>query len=150
MKKIKGFTLVELLVVIFIISILSGLVIVNMAKSRMKARDARRKADLYDVASAIEMYYSQKHIFPGDANTTYNVCSGISTDFKNDYLPKPPYDPLSKVCPNPSGTDYLYMKTDSGKYCLYAKLENTSDKDIPGDLITTCGTPEGYNYFIEK
>jgi prepilin-type N-terminal cleavage/methylation domain-containing protein len=146
--KSKGFTLVELLVVIFIISILAGLVIVNLTKVRMKSRDARRKADVYDVANALEMYYSQKHSFPGNSDFEYKLTDSGLSGFTTDFLPRPPYDPL---CKNSSSCsfDYIYKKTSTGKYCIYAKIENTSDKDIRTDS-SACGTPTGYNYFIEK
>jgi len=57
-KNQKGFTLIELLVVIAIIGILSSIVLASLNSARAKARDARRKVDLKQVQTALELYYS--------------------------------------------------------------------------------------------
>jgi general secretion pathway protein G len=54
-----GFTLIELLVVISIIGLLAGMVLVSMSGVRAQARDTRRKADLFELAKALEMYYQR-------------------------------------------------------------------------------------------
>ncbi|MEI7792057.1 MAG: type II secretion system protein [Candidatus Berkelbacteria bacterium] len=46
MKKLKGFTLVELLVVIAVIGILSAVVILNTNSAKVKAREANMKTTL--------------------------------------------------------------------------------------------------------
>ncbi len=60
----RGFTLIEILVVIAIIGILSSVVLASLATSRAKARDARRIADLEEVKKALELYYDSNGAYP--------------------------------------------------------------------------------------
>lgn len=53
----NGFTLIELLVVIAIIGILSSVVLASLNSARVKARDARRVADLKQIQVAEELFY---------------------------------------------------------------------------------------------
>lgn len=70
LKRLKGFTLIEVLVVIIIIGILTTVSIVALNSSRVKARDSRRLSDIKQLQTALELYnadefnYSQA-ITPG-------------------------------------------------------------------------------------
>ncbi|MFZ2831725.1 MAG: prepilin-type N-terminal cleavage/methylation domain-containing protein [Minisyncoccia bacterium] len=64
MKKQKGFTLIELLVVISIVGILSGVVLSTLNSARAKARDAQRYSDLYQIRTALNMYFSDIGVYP--------------------------------------------------------------------------------------
>ena len=61
MKKLKtnqkGFTLIELLVVIAIIGLLASVVLLAQNSARQKSRDAKRLADIRQIASAMELYF---------------------------------------------------------------------------------------------
>jgi prepilin-type N-terminal cleavage/methylation domain-containing protein len=57
-KLLKGFTLVELLVVLSLIGILAGLLIVSLQSAKKSAMDARRKADLESIRLSLEIYKS--------------------------------------------------------------------------------------------
>ncbi|OIQ04352.1 MAG: hypothetical protein AUK58_00810 [Candidatus Moranbacteria bacterium CG2_30_41_165] len=58
MKKEKGFTLIEILLVISIIAVLATVVIValNPAQRFKDSRDARRRADVESISKAIQQY----------------------------------------------------------------------------------------------
>src|SRR3989338_886658 len=56
----KGFTLVELLVVVAIIGLLAGIAVVSVNSVRVKARDARRLADAKQLQNALELYNNTK------------------------------------------------------------------------------------------
>ena len=73
MKNIrKGFTLLEILLVVAIIAILAGIVIVaiNPAKQLGNARDAQRKSDINTIYKAANQYVIDHGVFPSSITTT--------------------------------------------------------------------------------
>ena len=77
MKKIKekGFTLVELLIVIALIAILSVAVLatINPIEQSNKAKDSTTQNDAAEVMNALERYYTVKYTYPwmdSDSSTT--------------------------------------------------------------------------------
>lgn len=90
----KGFTLVELMVVISIISILSVIGLTVFGGVQQSARNAKRKADLNSIAVALEINFANQRC------TTYsqksggknggNYCSVISSWFASKGVPTDP------------------------------------------------------------
>lgn len=64
MNSQSGFTLIELLVVISIISLLSSIILVATVNARRSARDSVRKQNMSQIASALELYYTDNNQYP--------------------------------------------------------------------------------------
>jgi len=137
-KNKKGFTLVELLVVIVIICILSTLAVVALNSARAKARDAKRVADIKTVQNSLELYFSDRNRYPdnngngfaavviGSAN--YDVfCDtlvGIQADTTGCAADKIYLNP-SPANPTPNGADYAYTAAAGGAtYSITFTLES--------------------------
>jgi len=144
---ILGFTLIELLVAVSIISILAGLLLVNLQNIRGRARDLKRKHDLNEVKKALRLYYNDNQSYPlatADGNIGEGcgggACSwGVSTfgSSGNTYMQKLPKDPLAD---NPQ---YYYEQTDGGEnFTLSACLENPTDTS--GGSCSHCGSKPCY------
>jgi len=56
--KLRGFTIVELIIIITIMGILLTLGVVNLSSSQASARDAERKGDLEGIAMYLETFYT--------------------------------------------------------------------------------------------
>lgn len=120
MKKRKsGFTLVEIMVVIALIGVILGLTISSYISARKNARDGRRRADLEQVRSALEMYRSDAGRYP-TANPTNYLTSPLSYE-GNIYLAKAPSDPNNNSLSNP--VNYYYRDLSASTYVLCARLE---------------------------
>src|SRR5439155_18006127 len=68
LAKIKGFTLVELLVVIGIIALLISILMPALTKARSLALTAKSGANLHNMGIAMTMYTQQYGYYPGHAN----------------------------------------------------------------------------------
>lgn len=153
--KQKGFTLIELMVVIAIIGILASIVIVSLNSSKGKARDAERVQDIENIAGAIKLFYQDNGYLPRNQTgwCTYisNPSNGYGAAFQSDiasYLPVVPLDPTNK---NSVG-DYFYSNDNNtgGKFTLCAVLEQPTGTHTSSYSLSGCtGWTSAYNYCID-
>jgi type IV pilus assembly protein PilA len=80
-KRQKGFTIVELLIVIVVIGILAALVITTYSGIQAKARNAKRQTDIQSLQTQIEAFFSQNGYYP--SNTDMNGASWRTTNMKS-------------------------------------------------------------------
>jgi general secretion pathway protein G len=134
-RKLFGFTLLELLVVMAIIGILAAIGIASYGTVQSKARDARRKSDLENVARALEMYRNDVGNYPDAAELVFNGSVFKHPTATPDviYMQKTPKETRG-------GYGYLYEPFDIGGtfkgYRLYARLENLEDAKVPHNPVT--------------
>ena len=73
----KGFTIVELLIVIVVIGILAGLVLNTFSGVQKRARDTQRQTDINSLATQLEVYYNDKAGYPNATDITTAVLKGL-------------------------------------------------------------------------
>ncbi len=124
--KSRGFTIVELLIVIIIIAILAAITIVAYTGIQQRARDSQRKTHVQAIVKALELYYIDNGRYPsGSGSTTINNAWSTTADASwsnlatalSPYLATLPADPISTPNANPQfsvGYNYAYF---AGNYC---------------------------------
>lgn len=136
----RGFTLIELMVVIAIIGLLTAIVVTQLGAARNKERDGQRLTNIKELSKALELYLADFKSYP--TSTALLVPKYIRN------LPK-----------DPGGTDYFYQpytvlgsvgiqaanRCSGSQVCinyqLGADLEDPSnpalknDRDVSNDLI---------------
>ena len=60
----RGFTIIELLIVMALIALLASLVLATIGSTRERSRDARREADIKEIQNALDLYSVTNRAFP--------------------------------------------------------------------------------------
>lgn len=104
-KKQKGFTLLELMVVVVIVGVLGALIVPNFMDRPNEARVSAAKTDISSLMQALKLYKLDNHRFPSaeqglNALTVKPVGGSVPANWKQ-YLDKLPNDPW--------GNPYQYL-----------------------------------------
>lgn len=75
----RGFTLIEILVVVSIISIMSGTVVFFASQGSATGRDADRQADLRELQAAVEAYKRDNGVYPEGCRGANNWSGELGT-----------------------------------------------------------------------
>ena len=124
-KNQKGFTLIELMMVLAIVALLSSVALFAFINARIKARNARRAVDLSQLQKGLEIYYTKNDSnYPhggavANSLQAYDI-SALSTFLTPDSLTNIPNDPSF-----PAGSNYQYMWSSNGDhYAIKIYMDN--------------------------
>ena len=146
----KGFTIMELLISVSIIAILIAIGIASYATLNKRSRDTKRKSDLEQIRSALEMYRADNGFYPAAGDGSWVAASsltdplvGLTPALVPTYLPVVPLDPTSAQV-------YMYRSTNSSDgnyygYCVSAAIEGEDPSDT-----CTLALPTGHNYGLKN
>jgi prepilin-type N-terminal cleavage/methylation domain-containing protein len=144
--KSKGFTIVELLIVIVVIGILATLVIVTFTGIQQKARNSQRQTDINAVDSHVEAFYASNGYYPTLADL--QTSSFLSSNLKG-LDPEALVDPKGgAIGATASTTNYSYVAAGA------SNCSNTtaSDPSTNGgcDSFTLTAKLEGGSDYVKK
>ncbi|MFA9288577.1 MAG: type II secretion system protein [Weeksellaceae bacterium] len=103
----KGFTIIEMIVVISIIALLSSIAVNSYTGISEKARDTRRKDDLRTISTALNAYYAANGKYPTAGSCVYGTNCFVSSADGDDWIPaliptyadSLPIDPINNIQP---------------------------------------------------
>ena len=126
MKFNRGFTLVELLVVITVIAILLGITIPRFKGMQDEANRSKAKAELTTLQTAVESWYIHQtpQAYPPSSTT---VCASSLVTASPKMVASPLYDPFAAT-----GTEYNYAISPAGAYYVIWSVGPTGSTGITG------------------
>ena len=138
-KNNRGFTLVEIIIVMTIIAVLAVITIAFYRTQIFKANDAKRMSDLNRIKIAVEEYEKDHNCYPPPQLVTCIPGTGLQP-----YLGTIPCDPVTHA-------SYYYEYENSvcpSWYRIYAKLDYSSGTAA----MPWCGGPNNnsFNYYVES
>jgi len=106
---IKGFTLFELLIIIFVLSLITGAASYFFGSAREEARDFQRISDIEAIQDALGLYFIDQGYYPEAITEGESI---VSPDGNTVYLAKIPTAP---IVPNPTidNEGYNYVRAAS-------------------------------------
>jgi|ERR1035437_329063 prepilin-type N-terminal cleavage/methylation domain-containing protein len=130
MKKQKGFTLVELMIVIAIIALLTAIMTANFSSAKARSRDSKRISDLAQLQLALAGFFDRCSYYPTSLDVTDSggscTSGGVDVNMGTfiSVIPKPPTGGTG----SPTNYDYYTISPTANAtgvfdYVLHTSLE---------------------------
>jgi general secretion pathway protein G len=113
---VRGFTLIELMVVILIIGLLATIIVPGLRSARDKALRVKAQADIKELQTALERYYDDAGAYPtSDQGLNALLAAPTSGNIPRDW--QGPYVD-NKLPDDPWGHPYFYQSDGVNGYTL--------------------------------
>ena len=138
MKKRKGFTLLELLIVVVILGLLAAVVLSNFVKKGEEAKKEITKFQMKSIEEALKLYKIDNSFYP----TTEQGLKALVEKPEEDPVPrnwKGPY--MEKVPKDAWGNDFIYVS--DGKSFILASPGPDGEEGTEDDIKVEKGKISG-------
>jgi prepilin-type N-terminal cleavage/methylation domain-containing protein len=137
----RGFTLIELMIVVAIIAILAGILIPNFVNARAQAQTSACESNLRSIATSLELVYADQQSYEPNGQAQFNADPADFTSAAGTtYLNNTPKDPAAqdqsqyytvKVTTQSGGAPPSYVITCPGTHVgsTLAKLQRSGATD---------------------
>lgn len=134
----KGVTLIELLMVVAIIGILAAAAMFSFASARVKARDAKRIADVKLIQTSLELYAVEQN-----KAGNYPYPQRLYGSELQPYLPDVPTDPLGKTEYQYYAPACLITQNKPNTTTIVAAVTTGGRKLLGTSSVTKSNCPQG-------
>ena len=151
----KGFTIIELLIVIAIIAILATLVLTNFQNAQAKGRDVARNTDINSIYTKLEEYHNESGAYPQTftADTFPGIDEGALTDPRGDNSINILAAQADEAAAITAVTGATTDDSSSSSAYAYAAFPTGCTDDCTGYVLGTYmeqTQTDGNNYIIKK
>jgi len=138
-KKEKGFTLIEMLVVVAVIGLLASLILVGLSSFRTRGRDTRRVADTKEIQNGLELYYMKNGSYPVLTSGNWDDLEQelVNANIGITNLPQDPTAPTRSYDYGSDGQHYVIAVTIEDPDANTSLLESDLDGSQYGGV--NCG-----------
>lgn len=151
MKKLRGFTLVELMITMVIMVILMTVAIVSLRGSEVNARDAKRSSDIETIARGLEQRYNSGLVQPTNGTNisfTYMTCTPGGGSCTQGCGLTLPYTSLTPDTSYPSTEEINYASGGSDPTFCPNQVANYLTEDLPGTSAGNFTPPNGGSFVM--
>jgi len=132
MFKKRGFTLIEMMIVVAIIAILSGVILTGLNSARKQARDSRRMADIKNIQAQLEVYYNSANSYPSSLEAANPPIKPQVDSQKKPYV----------YCTD--GQHYIVGSTNMETRKVTDNSDGCDTSNYPGDACCNCSNTSSW------